>query len=354
MNEVTDWVHWLMHVRRVRGATTDAYWRTLLAFQDWLGHKQWATVRGAQIEEFMGRPRRGGVIGSPATQDRDRAALGSFFKFLETKGKIERNPIFDVGVPKINNRQPRAVDDFVWSRLWRADLPDEDRVWLGLGCFAGLRRQEIVSLSPQQVDPHRGLLTRLERKGGNEDAVEFAEMARIVSAGLPQVLPDAEAWIALVATQARSRGSERVLITMDTPASAGVLQRSSFTDPLLPDPSVVNKRLKQVLRLAGLPANAFTPHAMRHTCVTNLLRCGVPIEVVSDVIGHSNIDTTRRYVKSAGRLADWTSRLAQDPTKPRHGFGTFAYHGEGDKGGGALDPLPWLGATERIHEATTR
>ncbi len=309
MDDVEAWSAWLRDVRRVRGATLDAYTRTLVVFREWLGHSDWSAVTAQQIEAFMGRERRGGVIGSPATQDRDRIAIGGFYKWLQSRGLTLSNPIADVGVPRVRNRNPRAVADNVWSQLWSSPMPDEDRVWLGLGCFVGLRRREIVSIAPTQVDEHRGFLLYLERKGGNEDIIEFAEMARIVGEGLPIVLPNPDQWIELVYAQARQRRGERCLITLDKPASTVGLQRASFMDPDLPDPGVLNKRLVKLLRNAGLPPTTFSPHALRHTCVQNLLRVGVPIEVVSDVVGHANIDTTRRYIRTSGRLADWRNRF---------------------------------------------
>lgn len=310
MNEAEAWLTWLRDVRRVRGSTLDSYSRTLVVFQEWLGHSDWGSVDAPQIEAFMGRPRRGGIIGSPATQDRDRIAIGVFYRWMLMRGLVSSNPIGDVGVPRVNNRQPKAIPDPVWVQLWESELPDEDRVWLGLGFYVGLRRREIASIAPHQVDTVRGLLLNLERKGGNEDAVEWMQMAQIVSDGLPHLLPNPTDWTALVASQARMRAGERCLITLDTPASPTALQRASFTDPRLPDPSILNKRLTQLLRRSGIPKDQwFSPHAMRHSCVTNLLRCGVPIDVVSDVVGHNDIDTTRRYIKSAGRLTDWRLRF---------------------------------------------
>jgi len=45
----------------------------------------------------------------------------------------------------------------------------------------------------------------------------------------------------------------------------------------------------------------FTPHAMRHTCLTRLSQCGtVNIRVVQAWAGHSNIQTTARYTHVGG------------------------------------------------------
>ena len=300
------WTEWLADVRRLRTASIDAYSRTLTAFAAHMPDSEWAAVTATDIEQFMGRPRaRGCDEGSPATQDRDRIAISNFFQWLQARGYLTVNVTRDVGVPKVRNRAPRAVPDGVWRQLWQSPMPPDDRVWLGLGCFAGLRRREIVSLSPQQVDSTRGMFLGMERKGGSEEAVEYEQMARVIADHLPSLLPDPDEWLGLVAEAAAYRRHERCLITMDAPTTETTRMRMSFTDVLLPDPGVINRRLTALLRAANLPGGAITPHALRHTCATNLLRSGVPIEVVSDALGHTSIDTTRRYVKSAGRLAEW-------------------------------------------------
>lgn len=307
---VTEWLHWLENVRRLRSSTLYSYNETLRGFANWCGDsKDWGTVDAPTIEAFMGRLRRHGQVGAAASQDRDRIAIKEFYKWLQMRGYVTSNPTVDVGVPKVRNRQAKAVSDETWSRLWQSGLSLDDRVWLGLGCFAGLRRREIASLRPTSVDVHRGLLLHLVRKGGGEDAVEYEQMARIVADGLPNVLPDVDAWLKDVSTLVQMRRGERVLLTMDKPTTPLQRRHLGLDDPDLPSPAVLNGRLEVLLRAAGLSPRAFTPHALRHTCVTNLLRCGVPIEVVSDAVGHSNIDTTRRYVKSAGRLSDWRARL---------------------------------------------
>lgn len=307
---IHDWSSWLEHTRRLRSATINAYRDTLLAFFAFLPSSiSLDDVSASDIEEFMRRPRSRTRTPQAATQDKDRCAIQQFYRWAQSHGHCRLNPTVDVGVPKVRNRVPRAVDDAVWQTLWSSTMLDEDRVWLGMCAFAGLRRREITSLSPEQVDVERGLLLRLQRKGGAEDAVEYADMAKIISEGLPHVLPDVDRWLALVDDHRRSRDGERCFITMDMPTTEAQLRWASFDDPMLPSPSVINDRLSFLLKEAGLPRSTFTPHALRHTCVTNLLRCGVPIEVVSDAVGHSAIDTTRRYVKTAGRLQEWHARL---------------------------------------------
>lgn len=47
-----------------------------------------------------------------------------------------------------------------------------------------------------------------------------------------------------------------------------------------------------VMRLRQRTGIAFDPHWCRHSAATRMLRDGVPIEVVSKLLGHSSVTTT--------------------------------------------------------------
>jgi integrase len=49
---------------------------------------------------------------------------------------------------------------------------------------------------------------------------------------------------------------------------------------------------KLVARLRARSGVAFTPHLLRHTRATELIRAGVPIEVVSKLLTHRSVTTT--------------------------------------------------------------
>jgi integrase len=59
--------------------------------------------------------------------------------------------------------------------------------------------------------------------------------------------------------------------------------------------------MARALRSSGImnrgPRQGF--HRLRHSLATHLLDGGVPLEVISDILGHSSVDTTRRYTQVA-------------------------------------------------------
>ncbi|MBW2633150.1 MAG: tyrosine-type recombinase/integrase [Deltaproteobacteria bacterium] len=58
---------------------------------------------------------------------------------------------------------------------------------------------------------------------------------------------------------------------------------------------------KKYVDKAGLSHKGITLHCLRHTYATNLLNAGIPIEVLRDLLGHQNLEHTRRYARLTDR-----------------------------------------------------
>ena len=54
---------------------------------------------------------------------------------------------------------------------------------------------------------------------------------------------------------------------------------------------MVDKKLLQ----AGLDASRYSPHKLRHTAATLMLKNGVDTRALQEVLGHSNLNTTQIY-----------------------------------------------------------
>jgi site-specific recombinase XerD len=61
----------------------------------------------------------------------------------------------------------------------------------------------------------------------------------------------------------------------------------------------VARQLGKLARVAGIPR--LTPHVLRHTAATLAILHGIPAERVQEMLAHSSISTTMRYVHAAGR-----------------------------------------------------
>jgi integrase len=66
--------------------------------------------------------------------------------------------------------------------------------------------------------------------------------------------------------------------------------------PFLVDQGSVNREWSACRAAMGLAGDGqFVPHALRHTCATNLVTRGVPLAVVQRWLGHKTIAITMRY-----------------------------------------------------------
>jgi len=60
------------------------------------------------------------------------------------------------------------------------------------------------------------------------------------------------------------------------------------------------------------------PHSFRHYAATNMLRAGVNIRIVQEILGHSSIKTTGRYLRTIEQDLQQAVRNPniEDPVNP--------------------------------------
>ncbi len=86
----------------------------------------------------------------------------------------------------------------------------------------------------------------------------------------------------------RARQSQERLLAGSRWQDWGLVFASTIGTPL--DPRNLTDRYKALLAQAGLPNIRF--HDMRHSCASLLIAQGVPLEIVSRILGHSQISLT--------------------------------------------------------------
>ncbi len=69
------------------------------------------------------------------------------------------------------------------------------------------------------------------------------------------------------------------------------------------DRSNFNKVFKERCLEVGITRELTHPHILRHTRAIELLRAGVPVTIVQDLLGHSALTTTAIYLKISGQEA---------------------------------------------------
>jgi len=209
------------------------------------------------------------------TLGRSLAALRSFLRFLERRGKT--TGALRGSLPRVSAPQPlpSAISEAPLNELMdraAASVADGDlralralvaAEWL---YGSGLRLGELTGLTWGRFDARRRL-ARVLGKGSRERVVPVGERAAATLARY---------WAAL----GRKPTPQSPLI----PGRGGV--RIS--------PRTLERDIKAFL--AGLGPNAAThPHALRHSFATHLLDRGANLRAVQELLGHQNLGTTQIY-----------------------------------------------------------
>lgn len=202
-----------------------------------------------------------------ASVKRKVAAIRSFYKYCVDMQLVGTNPIPSDASLSVKGESPQPLGpdgEEAQAMLDAARTPLETAVVTVL-LHQGLRVGEFCGLDVSDMRSVRGhrVLT-LRRKGGN---VQDQRMTRAAAAAVD----------ALLVPQGRSEGP---LVASETGAR---LTRDA-----------VARIISEVTHRADIRRH-YTPHSLRHSCVTLLLDAGWPIRDVQVFMGHASSQTTERY-----------------------------------------------------------
>lgn len=279
------WLEWLQTARNRTPNTLRAYAQVVESWCDWLGDDDLRQASASTMEAFTLRRRERGRrrdgMGEPATRKKEVAILRSFYSWLAAMGYIDRSPAELLVGPTVHNVNPRPVPDEWWPALWAQVESPRMKAWVGLGYYGGLRRAELAGLAGCQVTENN--LRDFRRKGGGEHTLPWRMMCEVIESRLPHL------WMP------------------DFPSSLRSAASAAADGPLIPylgDHQNLNKQLDRWARRADI--GHLTPHMLRHSTATNLLRAGVPLHLVSSLMNHSSVQVTMRYVQAGGnQLREW-------------------------------------------------
>ena len=217
---------------------------------------------------------------------RKYASLRAFYKYLFSDGQIESNTAALVPLPKLHERAIIRLDiDEVARILDLAETGHElpktyqkyhhvtrkrDLAILSLFLGTGIRISECVGLNIDDIDFEQNAFV-ITRKGGKEVILYLSDE---------------------VADALKDYQQERIDIeTLPGHENAFFLsiQRRRITQ------RAVENMVKKYASIAAPLKKKISPHKLRSTFGTNLYRETGDIYLVADVLGHSDVNTTRKH-----------------------------------------------------------
>jgi integrase/recombinase XerD len=229
----------------------------------------------ATKEKTAAEPKRLSV----GTQANRLAAVRKFFSWLLSEQQIAYNPASTLQLPKQPQRLPRGVLTKSEARRLIEATPAvkprdiRDRAILETLYATGIRRAELIALTLYDADLQTATLRIEHGKGNTKRVVPLTQSA---IAALKLYLEEARAVFA------REAGQVRLFV-------------SSRSGGPLDDDDIVRIVAKAANR-AGLSKHV-TPHTLRHTCATHLLKGRADIRQIQKLLGHRRLSSTEIYTR---------------------------------------------------------
>lgn len=266
-------------------------------------------IKREDIEEYMEYLSYYVKDGTEYTNDelgksRKLASLRSFYNYFFTNELIETNPAALVPMPKRHEKEIVRLDPNEVATLldqvesgtkmtasqlkFHEKTKVRDLALLTLLLGTGIRVSECVGLDLQDVD-FDNLRIKVRRKGGNEDVVYFGE--------------EVEEALLHYFEQRKN------MATMEGHEDALFLSLQNRRMSVRSVEKLVKKYASLVTTMKKI-----TPHKLRSTYGTTLYQETGDIYLVADVLGHKDVNTTRKHYAA---MKDENKRKAAKSVKLR-------------------------------------
>ena len=301
---VTAFLDYLTSERGLSGNTVSAYGNDLSQLLEFLeesgglsgGSSGWESVSLPVLTGYALNLQEKGY--SPTTRARKLASVKSLFNFLLEEGLITQDPTESLASPRIGRALPKSLSEEEMGSLLReaygGGAPDSQRdaAMIELMYATGMRVSEMVGLVVEDLNL-REKYVRCMGKGSKERLINLHDEAAVVL----------EAYLKDVRPRLLSHGKK---------------------DDVREDALFLNRRGERltrqgfwlILKECGRRANIktpITPHTLRHSFATHMLRGGAPIRYLQELLGHASISTTQVYT----HLAQEQVKVEYDKAHPR-------------------------------------
>lgn len=255
--------------------TVEAYLRDICQFINWLTNGKedsfdCSSVTTQDIRVWLGTIAH---TDAPSSIRRKTQSLRAYFHWLLKNSKVKINPAADIVLAKLPKKLPEYVKDtdiqsILDSLRNQSDFKSQRAYIILLLLYAtGLRQEELRQLTDTDIDFSLREI-RVTGKRNKQRVVPIAE----------EMISELRRWRNLRDEKYPNLESPAPLI----PGSQGSISKGNL--------------YKQVHEaLDGIPAKHKSPHLLRHTFATAMLRNGASLDAVKEFLGHASLSTTQIY-----------------------------------------------------------
>lgn len=275
MNGILDFLRYLRAEKRSSAHTVSSYGRDLEQFSIYLTQVyevgEPGQVSSVMVRSWIVQLASSGI--SNRSIRRKLSALKSFYRYLQKHDKVTESPLAIVSSPKIPKRLPVFVEEGDMMRIpessgfTRNFTGMRDELLVTLLYETGIRLSELTGLRDTDIDAGRQSLKVLGKR--NKERIiplgsEMMDFIKKYQYERDRELPYQESWLLLT-----DKGKKLY-------------------------PRFVQRKVKYYLgEVSTLEKRS--PHVIRHSFATHMLNNGADLNVIKELLGHSNLAATQVY-----------------------------------------------------------
>lgn len=267
---ITEYELYLKVEKKYSINTINTYITNISSFSEFV-NKNFKKVEEEDIKKYLMHLNKNNI--SEKSVANKISSLKSFYKYLIIEKIVSKSPLDKIELPKIKKTLPKALSIEEVNILLNIPLNDKfdyrNKAMIELLYATGLRVSELVNLKLNNINFDQEYLKTMG-KGSKERIVPIGEYAMYylkyyIDNYRNDFLRDKESEYIFISNQSKK------------------MTRQTFF--LL---------LKKIAKKEGVKTD-FSPHTLRHSFATHLLRYGADLRSIQELLGHSSISTTQIY-----------------------------------------------------------
>ena len=272
-DNIEDYLNYIMLEKRLSKNTYDSYKFDLECFTDYFQNKSISNIKENDIIDYLEYLKNEKKLTSRSIE-RHLTTLRGLFKYLVKMEILDYDIMKNIDNLKIGRHLPVVLTTDEVEKLMNISLDNpfncRTKAMLELMYGSGLRISELVKLTLNDIDLYNDTIL-IHGKGSKERIVPLGDYAKDYLVKYLEVRNN-------LIKRKNGNPEELFLNNHGKP-----ITRNGF-----------NFLLSNLLKEKGIEKEV-TPHTLRHSFATHMLDNGADLRTIQELLGHSDIVTTRIY-----------------------------------------------------------
>ena len=267
---IENFISYLLFEKKYSENTIKSYERDLKKFQKYFDNKNIKTINKKDIQNYIEHLSK---ELEEKSVSRNISTLKSFYKYQKITKEIDKNPMETIINPKLKKTLPKVLSEEEINKLLDINLNNDfdyrNKAMLELMYSSGLRVSELINLKVNDIDLNNEVV-RIFGKGSKERIVPLNEYT----------VDAIKTYITNHRKELFKHGENDYLFLNNHGLK---MTRQGFF-----------KILKKIAKEKNIKTE-FSPHTLRHSFATHLLKYGADLRSIQELLGHSDISSTQIY-----------------------------------------------------------